>query len=144
MKTVALILLLALIVALTPSIIFAQTLVEFQWDQPDSTTGTFQHDGTICCKSPIPDGDISHYEIFTATPTDTLYYGEVPAPTDISTPTTALVPLQMLVPTSIRVRAVDIRSNVGPFSDYSVTFTVDPGPPGVTPTPAPIGVYFGG
>jgi hypothetical protein len=134
-----------LILLLTFTSALAQTSqVEFKWTQPDSTGGSQMPDGTICCKSPIPDGDLDKYEIFIATPTDTLYWGEVAAPADISEDATAIVPFEHFITSSIAVRAVNVRGITGPMSLWSDPFTVDPGPPEAAGKPAPIRVYFGG
>lgn len=130
-----------LLIATTAS---AQVFVEFEWTQPDSTTGSILSDGSFCCKVALEDGDIEKYEIFTATPTDTLFYGEVPAPFTIAENATSAVEFTMLVPMSIAVRAIDIRGRTGALSEWSDPFEIDPGPPGVAGKPLPIRVYFGG
>ena len=124
---------------------FAQTSnVEFKWSQPDSTSGSVMPDSTVCCKSPLNNGDLEKYEIFIATPTDTLYFGFVDAPDSIQTDATAVVPFEHYVPSSIAVRAVNTRGVTGPMSLWSDPFTVDPGPPESPSKPTPIRVYFGG
>jgi hypothetical protein len=136
--------LLLFLMMILPMLAMGQTLVEFTWDQPDSTGGTVQPDSTLCCKIAIPDGGLDHYEVFTATATDTLYWGEVPALYTIAEPVVALIPFELYVEMSIAVRAFDIRGVGGPMSGWSDAFTVDPGPPGAPNTPVPIKVFFGG
>ena len=145
MKGLLTTLLAIMLIMLVASLACGQTSnVEFRWTQPDSSMGTLMPDETYCCKRAIPDGDIAKYEIFIATPADTMYWGFVDAPTVIAEDATAIVPFEMLVPSSIAVRAVDVRGRTGPMSSWSDVFTVDPGEPGAGGKPYPIRVYFGG
>ncbi|MHA1859139.1 MAG: hypothetical protein ACTSUU_06810 [Candidatus Thorarchaeota archaeon] len=132
--------LLLVLILLIPTLALSQTYVEFTWQQPDSTMGVPPDLPPQATK----DGSITKYEIFKATPTDTLYYGEVPAPFAVADSVLASVEFEMDVPTSITVRAVDLQGRAGPMSEWSTAFTVEPGPPGEATKPEPIRVHFGG
>ena len=137
-------LLMLLVVFAIPTFSMAQSTVEFFWTQPDSSAGSTMPNGDPCCKMALPDGDLEKYEIFIATPADTTYWGFVLAPNDLSENGTAIVPFDLLVPSSIAVRAVDIRGRTGALSLFSEPITLDPGPPDAPATPATVRVFFGG
>lgn len=140
MKLILTILLLAILL-ISPTFVSAQTYVEFQWTQPDSTAGN--PDQGIPPQA-TPPGSIIRYEIFKATPADTTYYGDVVAPANLSDMVVASVEVELYEGSSIRVRAVDIRGQRGTFSLWSEAITVEPGAPGETSQPDPVRVYFGG
>lgn len=133
--------LLILLILLVAIPVYSQTYVEFKWDQPDSTMGNPDQE---IPPTAMPDGYILKYEIFKATPTDTLYYGEVPAPFALADSVVATVEFELFVPSSIQVRALDQQNRPGPMSEWSDPFTVEPGPPGEATKPEPIRVIFGG
>lgn len=116
----------------------AQPFVEFTWLQPDSTMGL----PPDIPPQATPDGYIQNYEVFKATPTDTLYYGEVSAPYAITDPVFTSVEFEINVPTSIQIRAVDFDGRSGPMSEWSTSLIIEPGPPGEASRPEPVRVHF--
>lgn len=92
--------------------------VRFMWTQPDSTAN-----GTA-----TQDGWIDHYNIYVATPVDTVFYGTVAAPTVVADTASAYVNLQIGLPSSVAVSAVDVWLTEGERSIWSDTHIVIPEP----------------
>lgn len=121
------------LVALLAGIAQAQdlprTLHRFAWTQPDSTCGPVP--------KPMADGWVAEYRIFLATPTDTTYYGRVDAPEALADTVFAYVSLQVGLPQSIRVLAVDKWGQEGCVpSEWSNSYIPIPDPPGQPSKPA--------
>lgn len=128
-----------LLIVLLTTISFGSPMVEYHWTAPDSTQGI--PDFGIP-PQPTPPGSIMSYEIFKATPTDTILYSTVSAPADLDELIYASVAFDLWTPTSVRVRAIDVWERHGLFSEWTEPFTVEPGPPGAPTMLEPIRVYF--
>jgi len=92
----------------------------FKWTQPDSTSG-----GTETL-----DGWIKEYNIFIATPSDTMLYGVEAAPHAVADTASAYVSLLIGVPSSVAVSATDIWGQTGPLSEWSDSYIPIPPAPG--------------
>lgn len=106
-----------------------RSLHRFAWTQPDSTCGAVPR--------PMGDGWIAGYRIFVATPTDTTSFGWVDAPVALADTVFAYVSLQVGVPQSVRVLAVDKWGREGCVpSEWSDSYIPIPDPPGRPSKPA--------
>lgn len=138
-------LILALLIALLASTVCAQTvMVEYRWAQPDSTMGSLTETGAVVGKMKIPDGWLSHYFIEVKAGSNTTTIGPVEAPASISAEGVAVVPVSFNTPTTVRVKAVDKEGRESAYGAWSLTFTVDPGPPVPPGQPFVARVYLGG
>ena len=137
--------LLTALALLTASVAHAQQVfVEFRWDQPDSTVGSLAEGGAVVGRMAIPDGWIKDYEVEIAAGADTTVFGLVSAPASIAAEGLAVVPVNFNVPTAVRVRAIDRDGRVSEYSEWSLTFTVDPGPTVPPGRPRAARVFLGG
>ena len=111
--------------------------VTFKWTQP-----THYAEMPPIPRIPIPDGGLLRYDIFLATPTDTFFYDHTDAPYLISEMVYDNVELELMLPTSIRVRATSIAGVVGGFGPWSDPFTITPGPPEGPGQPTAIEIFL--
>ncbi len=137
MKTLTTLLILLLA---TTALAQAPAFVEYQWSQPTMTQG---NPALNIPPIPTPAGSLDKYEVWRATPSDTTFVGFTPAVSPYTTDIQYAVAVDWNVPTTIRVRALDVQGRAGPWSLWADVLTVEPGAPGQTAKPEPVRVYFG-
>lgn len=146
MRTLKLVLVLVALLALT-SLAQGQTVqVRYAWTQPDSTMAVERAVGDTTIVVPataLQDGDLKEYNVFMATPTDTIQVAVVGAPPTLAELPTVVVPVPLGVPVAVAVQAVDQRDQQGPLSEWSEPFAVYPGPPQAAGQPRATAVYLG-
>lgn len=112
----------------------AQLEVGASWDAPTTTMGyTYVlSDTSSIVVPPVPllNGSLKHYNVFLATPTDTVLALVVPAPVDLTKRVAARIVIPFSTEVFILVSAVDQRDQEGPHSVPSNTLAIYPGPPG--------------
>ncbi len=82
-----------------PSLAQDTARIQFRWTQPDSTCGATPR--------AIQDGWLIEYQVFVASPTDTVMQTVAPAPFAVADTASAFVTFEMGVPQSVQVVAVD-------------------------------------